>query len=157
MSEQIDNFNPRLIIVNHFDDLINKIDVKTETSLEDIEVSNKKRKLEDETSYIETEAQKEFNEIRERQIEKIKEIEQINLQLLKDNSIKDLEQKWSNILDFQQKMDQIKEDLIHFDCVFLEQPKRTVWKNQTFLEESNPFILWITSWYYNKKDLEFIK
>ena len=157
MSGKIDNYNPRLLIANHFDDIINKIDVKTETSLEDIEVKNKKRKLEDETSYIETEAQKEFNEIRERQIEKIKEIEQINLQLLNDKSIEDLEQKWSNILDYQQKMDRIKEDLIRFDCVLLEQPKKTVWKNQTLLVEQNPFILWITSWYYNKKDLEFLK
>ena len=120
-------------------------------------MKNKKRKLEDETSYIETEAQKEFNEIRERKIEKIKEIEQINLQLLNDKSIEDLEQKWSNILDYQQKMDRIKEDLIRFDCVLLEQPKKTVWKNQTLLVEQNPFILWITSWYYNKKDLEFLK
>ena len=157
MSGKIDNFNPRFLIANHFDDIINKIDVKTTFSLENIEVKNKKRKLEDETSYIETEAQKEFNEIRERQIEKIKEIEQINLQLLNDKSIEDLEQKWSNILDYQQKMDRIKEDLIRFDCVLLEQPKKTVWKNQTLLVEQNPFILWITSWYYNKKDLEFLK
>ena len=156
-NRQIDNFNPRLIIFNHFDDVINKIDVKTETSLEDIEVSNKKRKLEDETSFIETEAQKELNETREKQIEKIKEIEQINLNLLNDKSKKDLEQKWSNILDYKQKIDQLKEDLIHFDCVLLEQPKNSVWKNQTLLEESNPFILWITSWYFNKKDLEFLK
>ena len=156
-NRQIDNFNPRLIIFNHFDDVINKIDVKTETSLEDIEVSNKKRKLEDETSFIETEAQKELNETREKQIEKIKEIEQLNLNLLNDKAIKDLEQKWSNILDYKQKIDQLKEDLIHFDCVLLEQPKNSVWKNQTLLEESNPFILWITSWYFNKKDLEFLK
>ena len=154
-NRQIDNFNPRLIIVNHFDDVINKIDVKTETSLEDIVVSNKKRKLEDETSFIETEAQKELNETREKQIEKIKEIEQINLNLLNDKSIKDLEQKWSNILDYKQKIDQLKEDLIHFDCVLLEQPE----ESNPFidLEESNPFILWITSWYFNKKDLEFLK
>ena len=54
-------------------------------------------------------------------------------------------------------MDRIKEDLIRFDCVLLEQPKKTVWKNQTLLVEQNPFILWITSWYYNKKDLDFLK
>ena len=143
------NYNPRLAIVNHFDDIINKIDVKTETSLEKIEMSNKNRKLKNEAT--ETKQQNGLNETREKQIKKIKEIEQINLQLLNDKSTKEFEQKWSHVindhsLDFEKKMDQIKEDLIHFDCVLLEHQ-----------EKSNPFILWITSWYYNKKDLEFLK
>ena len=144
------NYNPRLAKVNHFDDIINKIDVKTETLLEKIEMSNKKRKLEDEAA--ETKQQNDLNETREKQIKKIKEIEQINLNFLEnDKEIEEFEQKWSHVindhsLDYQQKIDQIKEDLIHFDCVLLEHP-----------EESNPFILWITSWYYNKKDLDFLK
>ena len=143
------NYNPRLAIVNHFDDIINKIDIKTETSLEKIEMNNKKRKLEDEAA--ETKQQNGLNETREKQIKKIKEIEQLNLNLLNEKSIEEFEQKWSHVindhsLDYQQKMDQLKESLICFDCVLLEHQ-----------EKSNPFILWITSWYYNKKDLEFLK
>ena len=123
--------------------------LEDETSLEKIEMNNKKRKLEDEAA--ETKQQNDLNEIREKQIKKIKDIEQINLQLLNDKATKEFEQKWSHVindhsLDFEKKMDQIKEDLIHFDCVLLEHQ-----------EKSNPFILWITSWYYNKKDLEFLK
>ena len=100
------NYNPRLTIVNHFDEIINKIDVKTETLLEKIEMSNQERKLKNEAT--ETKQQNDLNEIREKQIEKIKEIEQINLQLLNDKTTKEFEQKWSHVindhsLDYQQK------------------------------------------------------
>ena len=44
------NYNPRLTIVNHFDGIINKIDVKTETLLEKMEMSNKNRKLKNEAT-----------------------------------------------------------------------------------------------------------
>ena len=39
------NFNSRLMIVDHFDDIINQIDIKTETLLEQEVKYNKKRKL----------------------------------------------------------------------------------------------------------------
>ena len=47
-----------------------------------------------------------MNEIREKQIEKIKEIKEINLNLLQNE---------------EEKLD--LEKLIHFDCVLLERPK----------------------------------
>ena len=117
MSEQSQSFHPRLIIVNHFDNVINQIDIRIETLLENQSLTDEKRN--------------ELNEIRDKQIEKIKEIEQINLQYLPSNIDEtEYEEKWyhileDNSLDYQQKIDQIKdkENLIHFDCVLLEQPK----------------------------------
>ena len=58
------------------------------------------------------------------------------------------EQKCSHILnddslEYKNKIDQIKEqvDLIHFDCVLLEQPK-----------SENGLVLWITSWFFNQNN-----
>ena len=90
--------NPRLFIVDHFDDIINQIDIKTETLFLD-------QSLREET-------RNKLNEIREKQIEKIKEIKEINLNLLNTNQEEELE------LDL--------EKLIHFDCVLLEQPKNSL-------------------------------
>ena len=136
MSKQHQNFHPRLLITGHFDSLINQIDIKIETLLENQSLTEEKRN--------------ELNELRDKQIEKIKEIEQINLQYLPLNiNQEEHEEKWSHILqdkslDYQQKIDQIKEsDLIHFDCVLLE--------------NENGYELWITSWFYNQNNLEFLK
>ena len=106
--------NPRLFIVDHFDDIINQIDIKTETVLLDQSLTQEKRNK--------------LNEIREKQIEKIKEIKEINLNLSNNEEVSDLEK------------------LIHFDCVLLEQPKNSL----------NGIVLWITSWFYNKENLEFL-
>ena len=140
MSKQNQSFHPRLIINEHFSNIINQIDVKTETLFENQILSKEYRKI--------------LNELREKQIEKIKEIEQINLNHLPSEiDVDKYEQKWSHILkdaslNYQQKIDLIKEqeDLIHFDCVLLEQPK-----------SENSLVLWITSWFYNQKNLEFLR
>jgi hypothetical protein len=113
MSKQ--NQNPRLIVNDHFDNIINQIDIKTETLLQDQSLTNETRNK--------------LNQIRDEQIEKIKEIKEINLNLLDTNENEDLEK------------------LIHFDCVLLEQPKHSL----------NGFVLWITSWFYNKENLEFLR
>ena len=138
MSKQNQSFHPRLLINEHFSNIINQIDVKTETLLENQILSQENRNL--------------LNELRETQIEKIKEIEQLNLNHLPSNIDENkYEQKWSHILndnslEYQQKIDQIKEELIHFDCVLLEQSK-----------SENGIILWITSWFYNQMDMEFLQ
>ena len=118
MTKQYQSF--RLIIVDHFDDVINKIDIKTETLLQDQRLTEMKRDK--------------LNEIREEQIEKIKEIKEINLNLLNTNDNEEIKEE----LDL--------EKLIHFDCVILERPKSL-----------NGLVLWITSWFYNQMDLEFIR
>ena len=142
MSKQNQSFYPRLIINDHFDNIINEIDIKTEILLENQSLTVEKRN--------------ELNELREKQIEKIKEIKEINLQYLPLNiNEKEYEEKWSFILndtslDYEQKIDQIKdkENLIHFDCVLLEEQKNNNEKG---------FDLWITSWFYNHKNLEFLR
>ena len=140
MSKQNQSFHPRLLINEHFSNIINQIDVKTETLLENQILSQENRNL--------------LNETREKQIEKIKEIEELNLNHLPSTiDIEKYEQKLSHILnndsmDYQQKVDRTKEqeELIHFDCVLLEQPKNSL----------NGIVLWITSWFYNKENLEFL-
>ena len=109
--------NQRLMIVDHFDNIINEIDIKTETLLMDQSLTEETRNK--------------LNEIREKQIEKIKEIKEINLNLLQNNEEEELEDL---------------EKIIHFDCVLLEQPKSV-----------NGLVLWITSWFYNQKNLEFLR
>ncbi len=92
MSNLKNNFHSHLTIIDHFDEIINKIDIKTETLLQDQSLTE--------------EIRNKLNEIREEQIEKIKEIKEINLNLLntkeKDEELEDLEK------------------LIHFDCVLME-------------------------------------
>ena len=113
------NQNERLKINDHFDDVINQIDIKTETLF--LEQSLTK------------ETRHKLNEIRDEQIEKIKEIKEINLNLLQKN-------------EEEEELELDLEKLIQFDCVLLEQPKSL-----------NGLDLWITSWYYNQKNLEFLR
>ena len=110
------NLNQRLIITDHFDDIINQIDIKTETLLV--------KKI------FSEEIRKELNKIRDEQIEKIKEIKEINLSFLQNN-----------------EEEEDLEKLIYFDCVLLEQPKNSL----------NGFVLWITSGFYNRENLEFLR
>jgi DNA repair exonuclease SbcCD nuclease subunit len=135
MTSQNQCFNPRLIIVDHFDELINQIDIKTETLLENQSLSEETRAN--------------INEAREKQIEKIKEVKELNLnpKFTED----EFRQKWSHVIDdksleYERKIDKIKEELIVYDCVLLENPSLI-----------NCFDLLNTSWYCNQKDLEFLK
>ncbi len=104
------------MIIDHFDEIINQIDIKTETLFLDQSLTE--------------EIRKELNEIRNEQIEKIKEIKEINL----------------NILQNEEETKEDLEKLIHFDCVLLEQPK-----------SENGYVLWITSEFYHQQDLEFLE
>ena len=139
MSKQYQSFHPRLLINEHFSNVINQIDVKTETLLENQILSEENRNL--------------LNKIRVKQIEKIKEIEQLNLNHLPSKIDEEkFKERCSHIFEddslYQQKIDQIKEqeDLIHFDCVLLEQTRSL-----------NGFDLWITAWFYNQENLEFLR
>jgi hypothetical protein len=138
MTQQIQSFNPHVLIVDHFDKKINQIDIRTETLLEN--------------KIFTEESRQELNEIRAEQIKKIDEIKELNLEHLpqKINEEK-YREKWSHVIDdpsleYKHKIDRIKEELILYDCVLLES------QNQL-----NGLNLWITSWYYNQNDLEFLK
>jgi hypothetical protein len=136
MSIQNKSFHPRLIITEHFDSIINKIDIKTETLLQDQSLTQERID--------------ELNRARQLQIDKVKEIEKLNL-TQKDFDLNSFEQQWSLLiedlsLDFDTKINQIKEELISIDCVLLEQAKTI-----------NGLNLWITARFYNKSNLEFLE
>ena len=103
--------NPRLFIVDHFDDIINQIDIKTETLLLDQSLTEETRNK--------------LNKIRDEQIEKIKEIKEINL----------------NPLQNEREETEDLEKLIRCDCVLLEQPKSenglVLWITSWFYNQEN--------------------
>jgi LPS O-antigen subunit length determinant protein (WzzB/FepE family) len=132
------SFHPILIIADHFDEIINRIDIKTETLLEN--------------QIFPQETRKNLNLIREKQIEKLKEAKEINLNRLSKDGFDEeaYSREWSHVLDdkslsYRQQVDKIKEKLIRVDCVLLE--------NQNLI---NGLDLWLTSWFYNEINLEFL-
>jgi predicted nuclease of restriction endonuclease-like RecB superfamily len=124
--------------VDHSDLKINQIDIKTETLLEN--------------QSLDGDTRKELNEIRETQIERINELKEFNLSHLPQSiNEEEYKEKWSHVitdnsLEYKHQIDKIKEELILEDCV--------LWKNSNLI---NGFQLWITSWFYNEKNLEFLK
>jgi hypothetical protein len=138
MSLKYQSFHPKIIIVDHFDELINQIDIQTETLLSDQSLHEKTKN--------------EINDLREKQIEEIKALKELNLNHLPLKFNEDeYRQKWAyviddNSLEYKNKIDKIKEQLIEYDCVLLED------KNQIKV-----FELWITSWFHNEMNLEFLR
>jgi len=138
MSFQSQTFNPKLIITDHFDEIINEIDIKTESVL--IKQSLQKRTM------------NKINALREKQIEEIKELKELSLKHLPQQFDEDeYRQKWAHVIDdnslaYKHKIDKIKEELIVNDCVLL--------KNRS---QANGCELWITSCFYNEKNMNFFK
>ena len=101
------SFQQLLIICDHFDNLINKIDVKTEALLV----------LNDEKSTT-----RDLNELREKQIETIRQVKEINLNYLSKASSENQCDLLDDICseEYLQKIEHLKEDLIRFDCVLLD-------------------------------------
>jgi len=144
MSQRIfQSFHPQVIIVEHFDLLINQIDIKTEKMFLD-------QSLQEET-------RNKLNDLREKQIKKIDEAKEMNLNHFisakgkRSNEEEKFREKWSHVIDdtsleYEHKIEIIKEELILEDCVLLENPN-----------EINGFDLWITSWFHNEKNLQFLK
>jgi hypothetical protein len=123
MSNSNRKFFSRLLIINHFDNVINQIDIRTETLLQDKSLTKETRDK--------------LNEIRKKQIEKIEEIMEINLNHLKNK------EKTEGL----EEDDEIAlERLIHFDCVLLERPKSL-----------NGLVLTITSWYFNQNNFQMLR
>jgi hypothetical protein len=145
MALQNQSFNPKLLIVDHFDEIINQIDIKTESILLD-------QSLKEETKYA-----REINDVRKKQIEEIKELKKLNLNHLlrqfneDDKDKNQYRQKWAHVIDnhsleYNYKIDKIKEELIVNDCVLLQNPKQI-----------NGCVLWITSWFNNEMNLAFLR
>ena len=137
-------YHLRLIINEHFDKILNQIDVKTELLLAKPEIRNQK------------EVEVDLNETRKQQIEMLKEIERLNFNhLTKFDFENEYDQIWSSVLDenalsYEQKKElyseRIRERIIKYDCVLFENAKL-----------SNGLDLWIMPWSYNQMNLEFLK
>jgi hypothetical protein len=98
------------------------------------------------------EARNKLNEARATQIKSIEEIKELNLSRLPPKFCEEeYSGKWYHVIDddslqYKHKIDKIKEELILYDCVLLENPKLI-----------NGCNLSITSWYFNEKNLEFLR
>jgi predicted nuclease of restriction endonuclease-like RecB superfamily len=144
MSQAIfQSYHPQVIIVDHFDLMINQIDIKTEKLFLD--------------QTLPEETRNKLNDLREKQIKKIDEAKEMNLNHYMSEKGKQLNEeeafreKWSHVIDdtsleYEHKIDKLKEELILEDCVLLENSN-----------EINGFDLWITSWFHNEKNLQFLK
>jgi hypothetical protein len=141
MSQQNQSFHPQLIIVDYFNEIINQIDIRTELLLED--------------QSLQEESKIKLNNLREKQIEEIDQLKKLNLNdfIPEGTTLNEEEfrQKWSHVLDddsleYNTKIDKIKEELILYDFVLLQNPNKI-----------NGFDVWITSWFHNKMNLEFLK
>ena len=133
--QKYQSFHPALILSSHFDDLISQIDIKTEAILSEQNLTE--------------EVKKALNNVREKQISKIEEIKSLNLNDKFDEN-KYL-QKWQDLisnksLNFDNKVDKIKGELIVNDCLLM-----------TDLSLMSTLSLWITPWFLDKTSLEFLR
>lgn len=136
---QTQSFHPKVIISNHFDEIKFQIDINTESLLEKLE----------NLSTNNEEIQK-LNELRDKQISANNEIEATNLNMVKYDK-DEYACKWQSFiddvgLDYNKKIDMIKENLIYHDCILMEDPELISKKS-----------LWITPSFFNKKDVEFLR
>ena len=134
------SFNPKVIIVDHFDEIKNKIDIRTETILH-------------EKSHILSEnRQKILNNLRQKFLDKIDQVKEKNLSLFTSyNDEEAFNLKWSHViesdqLEYEQKIESLKEDLISFDCIVISDEKCAL-----------GVTLWITPWYFNEKSLDILR
>lgn len=141
-------FNQHVLINEHFDKIINNIDVITETLLENSEHNSVKRKLEInfDTPKVKCLKSEDLNNKRQRQIEVLKNIEKKNLDMVdkllpKNDCIKGL------MDSFEEQTDPIKKQIIFNDCVLLENQSDNAFSTSLILM---PFFL-------KRIELEFFK
>jgi hypothetical protein len=134
------SFNPKVIIVDHFDDVKNQIDIRTETILH-------------EKSQILSENRRQFlNELRQTFLDRIDQVKEKNFSLFTSNNDEEgFNLKWSHViesdqLEFERKIESLKEDLILLDCVLISDKKCAL-----------SVALWITPWYFNEKCLDILR
>ena len=129
----MENFNPAILINDHFD----KIKDQVETKLEFLIKSTS------------SEEANTLKELKQTQIEKINEIKAKNLNNLEMNE-SGFKSKWKHFTDEASlnaslKIEKMKEELIVNDCILVEE------------EGGFAKSLWITPWFFNSKNLEFLQ
>ena len=138
-----DEYNPRLIITDHFDKIKNELDIKVETIFEE-----KRELLEKERD--------EINALRDKQVNKINEIEHSNLSQWPSNFDKErYELEWadllsSTLLNHEQKIERIKESIIKSDVILMEDL-------DSFIAYLPKFYLCLVPFYVKKHNLKFAK
>ena len=139
MTQKFDEYNPRLIITDHFDKIKNELDIKVET------IFDQNRQLNDQERI-------EINAIRDNQINKIKEIEQMNLsEWPSDFDREQYEHEWaylisSKSLSNEQKVERIKRSIIKSDVILVD---------DSFLKTE--ISLWVMPFFVDKVKLKFAK
>ena len=139
IKEMLKNFQPRLIIDDHFDEIKNQIDIKTETLLSDQSLSETDKKT--------------LNDLRDEQLDAIKSIQDRNFTNLmsKHDDADTFQLQWTNVIEnssmkYEKKLEAIKKDLIILDCVLIEDDNY-----------KSGLSLWITPWFYNEKHRGFLR
>jgi hypothetical protein len=134
------SFNPKVIIEEHFNEVKNQIDIRTETIF-------------DEKSHILSENRQQYlNKLRQKILDKIDQVKEKNFSLFTSyNDEEAFNLKWnhaieSDQLEFEQKIESLKEDLISFDCIVISDEKCAL-----------GVALWITPWYFNENSLELLR
>jgi hypothetical protein len=134
------SFDPKVIILDHFDDVKNQIDIRTETIL------HEKRNI------LSENRQQFLNKLRQTFLDKIDQVKEKNLSLFTSYIDEEaFELEWSHViesdqLEFEQKIVSLKEDLISFDCVVISDEKCAL-----------DVALWITPWYFSEKSLGILR
>jgi len=134
------SFNPKVIIVEHFDDVKNQIDIRTETILHE------------KSQFLSTNRKEFLNKLRQTLLDKIDQVKEKNFSLFTSNNDEEaFNLKWNHViesdqLEFEQKIESLKEDLISFDCVVISDEKCAL-----------EVALWITPNYFNEKSLGILR
>jgi hypothetical protein len=134
------SFNPKVIIEDHFDDVKNQIDIRTETIL------HEKRNI------LSENRQQFLNKLRQTFLDKIDQVKEKNLSLFTSYNDEELfKLKWNHViesdqLEYEQKIQSLKEDLISVDCIVISDEKCAL-----------DVALWITPWYFNEKSLGILR
>ena len=135
------NFQPRVIIDDHFDEIKNQIDIKTETLLCDQSLSESEKKT--------------LNDLRDEQLDAIKSVQDRNFANLNskhdDDTTDSFQLQWTHVIENssmnnEKKLEAIKKDLIILDCVLIEDDSY-----------KSGLSLWITPWFYNEKHRGFLR
>ena len=134
------SFNPKVIIEDHFDEVKNQIDIRTETILH-------------EKSHILSQNRKQFlNKLRQTLLVRIDQVKEKNFSLFTlYNDEEAFNLKWSHVIEsdqfeYEHKIEKLKEDLISFDCIVISDEKCAM-----------NVALWITPWYFNDKILGILR
>ena len=134
------SFDPKVIIEDHFDEVKNQIDIKTETILHE-----KRNNL--------SENRRQFlNKVRQTFLDKIDQVKEKNFSLFTScNDEEAFNLKWNHVIEsdqlkYEHKIESLKEDLISLDCIVIVDEKCAL-----------GVALWITPWYLNEKSLGILR